>query len=65
MKKQYSTIAALAYAVLVGLSFLITKLVVPFASPTLILAHRFTIAFIEYRFFLLIIKQSLQLTRKK
>lgn len=65
MKKQYPTIAAIAYAIMVGLSFLITKLVVPFASPILILAHRFTIAFITYAFFLIITKQKLQLNREK
>jgi len=65
MKKQYSTIAAITYAILVGLSFLITKLVVPFASPILILAHRFTIAFITYVFFLIITKQNIKLNREK
>jgi len=65
MKNQKPALAALAYAFLVGLSFLITKWVVPYAPPTLILAHRFTIAFLTYSFFLILTKQSIHLTLKK
>lgn len=65
MKKHYPVLAALSYAILIGLSFLITKLVVPFASPTLILAHRFSIAFATYTFFLILTKQLIKLNRKK
>jgi drug/metabolite transporter (DMT)-like permease len=65
MNKQYSTLAAIGYALLVGFSFLITKLVLPFAPPILILAHRFTIAFVVYTLYLIITKQSIELNRKK
>ncbi|HZK10641.1 MAG TPA: DMT family transporter, partial [Clostridia bacterium] len=37
--------AAVAYAVIIGLSFLFTKLALDVASPIDILAHRFTVSF--------------------
>ncbi len=58
-------IGALTYSIIVGLSFLITKLTVPHASAILILAHRFSIAFIVYIVFLMIRKPDLPITLKK
>jgi len=63
MKKSY--IAAFSYSLVVGLSFLVTKLVVPHASSNLILAHRFTIAFIGYGLMLILRGEKLQFTKKK
>jgi len=57
-------IAAFSYSFFVGLSFLITKLVVPHAAADLILAHRFAIAFISYSLFLIITKTNLNICKK-
>lgn len=39
-------LAAVAYAMVIGLSFLFTKLSLDVAEPIDILAHRFTVSFI-------------------
>ncbi len=65
MSKQKAYLASLIYAIVVGLSFLVTKITVPYASSILILAHRFTIAFITYLIFLFINKPKMLFTKKK
>jgi len=65
MNKNKSYIAAFGYSLFVGLSFLITKLVVPYASPMLILAHRFTISLGVFLLFLVFTKPKIEMTRKK
>lgn len=44
--KTLAYLAALAYSVIVGLSFLLTKIILDISNPIDILAHRFTISFI-------------------
>lgn len=63
MKNNKPYLAALSYSLFVGLSFLVTKLVLPYASAGLILAHRFTIAFMAYLLYLLISKKRLSVTK--
>ncbi len=65
MNKNKSYIAALSYSLIVGLSFLITKQVVPIAPPSLILAHRFFIALLGYAVFIKVSGQKIQLTKHK
>lgn len=65
MKTYKPYIAALCYSFFVGLSFLITKLVVPHASATLILAHRFTVSLISVTLFSFFSGKKLNLTKKK
>ncbi len=63
MKKAH--LSALIYSLTVGLSFLITKLIMPYGSSTAILAHRFTIAFLAYGAYSVATKQSVRLTLDK
>ncbi len=65
MKINKYYIAALTYSIFVGLSFLVTKLVVPHAPSELILSHRFTISLIGYSIFILLSGQKIKLTKKK
>ena len=65
MKTYKPYIASLSYSFFVGLSFLITKLVVPYASATVILAHRFTVSFIIYTLFSIATKKNFSLNLKK
>ncbi|WP_240840426.1 DMT family transporter [Acidaminobacter sp. JC074] len=58
-------IAAFGYSIFVGISFLITKLMIPHDSPSIILAHRFTIAFVVYLAYFYLTKTGIQITRKK
>lgn len=57
--------AAFCYSFLVGLSFLITKLIVQQASGNLILAHRFTVSLISLLVFSIITGKKIKLTKQK
>lgn len=45
-KKNLAYLAAILYAIIIGLSFLFTKLTLDVANPIDILAHRFTVSFV-------------------
>ncbi len=62
--KLLPILLALTYSFIIGLSFLFTKLVVPYAPPLLVLAHRFSFAVIFYALFLLIIRHPFNINRK-
>ncbi|MGE7920619.1 DMT family transporter [Viridibacillus sp. NPDC093762] len=59
MKKAY--IAAIIYALIIGLSFMFVKIALTVASPLDTLAHRFTVAWIVATIFLLFSKNKLQI----
>ncbi|MBK3496536.1 DMT family transporter [Viridibacillus sp. YIM B01967] len=59
MKKAY--IAAIIYAIIIGLSFMFVKIALTIASPLDTLAHRFTIALIVATIFLFFSKTKLQI----
>jgi len=59
MKKAY--IAAIIYALIIGLSFMFVKIALTVASPLETLAHRFTVAWIVASIFLLFSKNKLQI----
>ncbi|MEH6882126.1 EamA family transporter, partial [Priestia megaterium] len=46
IEKKKAYIAALTYAIIIGLSFMFVKVALTIATPFDALAHRFTIAFI-------------------
>ncbi len=62
-KKAY--LSAFGYSLFVGVSFLMTKLMVLHASPQLILAHRFAIALTVYTGILLTGKIKFKMNKKK
>ncbi|NLB23122.1 MAG: EamA family transporter, partial [Clostridium sp.] len=45
-QKRVTYLAAVSYSIIIGLSFLFTKLTLDVADPFEILAHRFTVSFI-------------------
>lgn len=59
MRKAY--IAAIIYALIIGLSFMFVKIALTVASPLETLAHRFTVAWIVATIFLLLSKNKLQI----
>ncbi|MEK5529742.1 DMT family transporter [Viridibacillus sp. FSL R5-0468] len=59
MRKAY--IAAIIYALIIGLSFMFVKIALTVASPLETLAHRFTVAWIVATIFLLFSKNKLQI----
>jgi len=52
MKNNKAYLAALSYSLIIGLSFLSTKVAITYGSPLLILAHRFSISFVGIYFIL-------------
>ncbi|MEK4760135.1 DMT family transporter [Viridibacillus sp. FSL E2-0187] len=62
MKKAY--IAAIGYALIIGLSFMFVKIALTVASPLDTLAHRFTVAWIVATVFLICSKNKLQIGLK-
>ncbi|MDD9780952.1 DMT family transporter, partial [Priestia megaterium] len=64
IEKKKAYIAALTYAIIIGLSFMFVKVALTIATPFDALAHRFTIAFIGVTIFKVLTKKSLKVTKK-
>jgi hypothetical protein len=54
MKKNQPLFAAMAFSVIIGLSFLFVKIALSYQSQSLILAQRFLFAFLGIAVFLMI-----------
>ncbi len=57
-RKAY--LAAIGYALIIGLSFMFVKVALTVASPIDTLAHRFSIAFISILIFMICTKKTCQ-----
>ncbi|MEH7320971.1 DMT family transporter, partial [Priestia megaterium] len=64
IEKKKAYIAALTYAIIIGLSFMFVKVALTIATPFDALAHRFTIAFIGVTTLKVLTKKSLKVTKK-
>lgn len=62
-EKRKSYIAAISYAFIIGLSFMFVKVTLTVASPTDILAHRFTFAFIGIVILMVFTKNKLTIKK--
>lgn len=62
--KRNAYIAAIIYAMIIGLSFLFVKQTLTVATPLDTLAHRFSIAWIAATLWLLVTKQSVRVTKQ-
>ncbi|GAA3344098.1 hypothetical protein GCM10017717_03820 [Deinococcus persicinus] len=62
-KKRKAYIAAISYALIIGLSFLFVKVTLTVASPVDTLAHRFTVAFIGIVILLVFTKNKLTIKK--
>ncbi|EAZ86717.1 hypothetical protein BB14905_08228 [Bacillus sp. B14905] len=63
-KKRKAYIAAISYALIIGLSFLFVKVTLTVASPVDTLAHRFTVAFIGIVILLVFTKNKLTIKKQ-
>ncbi len=63
-KKRKAYIAAISYALIIGLSFLFVKVTLTVASPVDTLAHRFTVAFIGIVIVLVFTKNKLTIKKQ-
>ncbi|WP_421535910.1 DMT family transporter [Priestia sp. D3YE.R1] len=63
-EKGKAYIAAIAYAFIIGLSFMFVKMTLEVATPLDTLAHRFTIAFVVATIFILFSKNKLKISWK-
>ncbi|MES9759408.1 DMT family transporter, partial [Priestia megaterium] len=64
IEKKKAYIAALTYAIIIGLSFMFVKVALTIATPFDALAHRFTIAFIGVTTLKVLTKKLLKVTKK-
>ncbi|PHF64461.1 DMT family transporter [Priestia aryabhattai] len=64
VKKKKAYIAALTYAIIIGLSFMFVKVALTIATPFDSLAHRFTIAFMGVTILKVLTKKALKVTKK-
>ncbi len=58
-KKAY--LSAILYSLIIGLSFLFVKVAIPYGSPILILAHRFTVAFVFFTIYIKITNKRISI----
>ncbi|WP_042472587.1 DMT family transporter [Bacillus ndiopicus] len=65
MKKHSALLAAVAFSIIIGLSFMFVKISLTYEGQLLILAQRFTFAFLGLLLFLAIRPVSLRLNRKE
>ena len=65
MKKNYPILAAIAFSVIVGFSFLFVKVTLSYENQSLILAQRFLFAFLSIFIFYMIRPVNLRLNRKE
>ena len=65
MKKNQALIAAMAFSMIIGLSFLFVKITLSYQDQTLILAQRFLFAFLAVVVFLIIRPISLKVNKKE
>lgn len=64
VQKRKAYIAAISYALIIGLSFLFVKVTLTVASPVDTLAHRFTVAFIGIVILLVFTKNKLTIKKQ-
>ncbi|WP_025479989.1 DMT family transporter [Enterococcus durans] len=65
MKKNQPLFAAMAFSIIMGLSFLFVKIALNYQSQSLILAQRFLFAFLGITVFLMIQPISLKLNQRE
>jgi len=61
MNKTKAYIAATSYSIIVGLSLLMTKVVISYSNSLLILSHRFLFAFTAYLSYIILSKKKLKI----